>query len=84
MRKIHVLSDERPSKRSMPFRTRDPGLLHDVLGDRPARDVHQRHAQEGGLVHADELLERLLVPVAQPLDEPNLLEAKGVLHADRL
>ena len=59
----------------------DPALLHDVLRDRPARDVHQRHAQEGGLVHADELLERLLVPVAERLDESHLLELERVLHA---
>jgi hypothetical protein len=59
----------------------EPALLHHVLGDRTARDVHLRDAYERGLVHADQLLEGLLVPVAEPLDEPHLLETERVFHA---
>ena len=37
IRKSHVLSDERPSKRSIPAEHAEPGLLHDLLGHRPRR-----------------------------------------------
>ena len=84
MRKIQVLSDERPSKRSMPFEHGEPGLLHDLLGDRAARDVHLSHAQERALVHADELLEDALVARAQRRHEPHLLQLRAACSTPRL
>jgi len=52
-----------------------------ILGDGAARDVHLSDAQEGALVHADELLEGPLVAGAERLHELHLLELRGGLHA---
>ena len=69
---IHVFSDERPSKRSMPWMHPEPRLLHDLLGDRAALHVALRDGEHGGVVARDERLERLLVAGAQPGEQLRL------------
>ena len=61
MRKIHVFSEARPSKRCEAVEHAEPRLLHDLLGDRGAAHVAAGDAQHQGLVALDELDERGLV-----------------------
>ena len=43
----------------------EPGLLHDLLGDRPVAHVDARQPQHARAVGIDERDERLLVPPAE-------------------
>ena len=69
IRKIQVFSDERPSKRSRPLSTAEPGLLHHLLGDRAARDVTAGQPQHRRVIAAGQLDERRLLSVAKPPDQ---------------
>jgi hypothetical protein len=64
-----------------PIEDADPGLLDDLLRDRPARDPDLRDTQQGRVVQEDELLERRLVPGPQRLQELRLVQRERRLHA---
>jgi hypothetical protein len=53
MRKIQLLSDERPS-----------GLLHHVLGHLAGGDATAGHPQRAGVISVDQAGKRLLIPAA--------------------
>ena len=75
IRKTHVFSDERPSKRSSAAEHAQPGLLHDLLGDRARGDEDLRDAKQRRMPLAHEPGERLLVARAQRGDELGIAAA---------
>ena len=71
--KIQVRSAERPSNRSIPLITAEPGVLDDLLGDRAAGHVGQRQPHQRRAELVDERRERRLVAGAQRLDQLGVL-----------
>ncbi len=76
--KSHVRNDERPSKASIPLEQRNPGLLHDLLGDRTVGHVAARNAQHRrGGVEIHQCGESCLVTGPQCRDEHGLVGCRA-------
>jgi hypothetical protein len=68
MRKIQVLSDERPSNAHMPLYHAEPGVLHHLVRDGAIGDVKAGDAAEARMIVVNEARKRDFVTTAQRFD----------------
>ena len=78
MRRIQVFRDRAALEAVQAGEDAEPRLLHDLLRDRPARDVAERDPQHQRAVAVHERHERVLVP------RPQAGEEVGVVHPRRV